>query len=267
MKKRGLSGLLLLWLVLWCGSGCVAPERQPASLTQVSTIDALLAGVYDGSLTLAELKRHGSFGIGTFDRLDGELAMLDGVVYQVRADGRVYRPDDRMTTPFAAVTDFVSRREMVTAEGLDWTGLCRQIETLLADRNGLAAVRVEGDFVSVRTRSVPAQEKPYRPLAEVTPTQPEFALSEVRGVLAGFRLPPFVKGINVPGYHLHFLDQRRELGGHVLALEVKAGARIRLMPLHRFQLLLPQDDALFSAADLERDRGAELHRVEGGQGR
>lgn len=267
MKKRGLSGLLLLWLILCGGPGCVTPERLPAPLTQVSTIDALLAGVYDGSLTLAELKRHGSFGIGTFDRLDGELALLDGVVYQIRADGRVYRPDDRTTTPFAAVTDFVARREVVTAEGLDWAGLCRQIETLLADRNGLAAVLVEGDFVAVRTRSVPAQAKPYRPLAEVTRTQPEFALSEVRGVLVGFRLPPFVKGINVPGYHLHFLDQGRKVGGHVLALEVKAGARIRLMPLHRFHLLLPQNDAQFAAADLERDRAAELHRVEGGEGR
>lgn len=262
MKNRALLGLVL---VLLCGGyGCMTPERPPVALTQVSTIDALLAGVYDGSLTLAELRRHGTFGIGTFDRLDGELAMLDGIVYQIRADGRVYRPDDRMTTPFAAVTHFSPLRFGETSGALDLAGLCRQMEELLGDRNGLAAVLVEGEFTSVRTRSVPAQVKPYRPLAEVTLTQPEFMLSGVRGVLVGFRLPAYIKGINVPGYHLHFLDQARQAGGHVLALEVRAGARIRLAPLHRFHLLLPRDDAQFSAADLGRDRAAELDQVEGG---
>lgn len=264
MKKLGWTLSLLLILVFY---GCVLPSRYVEQLTQVSTIDALLAGVYDGSMTLRELKRCGSFGIGTFDRLDGEMVMLDGVVYQVKADGKVYRPDDSVTTPFAAVTYFSPQQECRTATILDFAGLCELIDELLPDRNGFVAILVEADFTAALTRSVPAQAKPYRPLAEVTRSQPEFALAGVRGQIIGFRLPSYVKGINVPGYHLHFLSLDRQSGGHVLALQMQPGALIRLAQLHTFHLVLPRDNAQFSATDLSRDRATELRQVEGAETR
>jgi hypothetical protein len=43
---------------------------------QVSTINALLEGVYDGDTTVEDLLRHGDFGVGTFDALDGEMVVL-----------------------------------------------------------------------------------------------------------------------------------------------------------------------------------------------
>ena len=49
---------------------------------QTSTIDALLAGAYDGETTCRELQRHGNLGIGTFDHLDGEMVLSDGIMYQ-----------------------------------------------------------------------------------------------------------------------------------------------------------------------------------------
>ncbi|NLO29340.1 MAG: alpha-acetolactate decarboxylase, partial [Methanosarcina mazei] len=56
-------------------------------LYQVSTIDALLLGVYDGVLPVSDLKTHGDFGIGTFDGLEGEMLALDGNYYQIKTDG------------------------------------------------------------------------------------------------------------------------------------------------------------------------------------
>ena len=63
--------------------GCVSSASSPTyvanpitnreTLSQVSTINALLAGVYDGILTVGELKGYGDFGIGTFEGLDGEM--------------------------------------------------------------------------------------------------------------------------------------------------------------------------------------------------
>ncbi|MDV3301034.1 acetolactate decarboxylase [Mycobacterium avium] len=53
---------------------------------QTSTMGALLDGVYEGNVTVRELLRHGDFGLGTFNRLDGEMLVLDGVCYQLRAD-------------------------------------------------------------------------------------------------------------------------------------------------------------------------------------
>lgn len=49
-------------------------------LYQVSTINALLEGIYDGDTSYGELKQHGDFGIGTFSGLDGGMIELDGTV-------------------------------------------------------------------------------------------------------------------------------------------------------------------------------------------
>ena len=51
-------------------------------LYQVSTIYALLQGVYDGILPIGKIKTHGDFGLGTLDELDGEVLALDGNHYQ-----------------------------------------------------------------------------------------------------------------------------------------------------------------------------------------
>ena len=85
------------------------------------------------------------------------------------------------------------------------------------------AVMIQGEFSYVKTRSVPAQEKPYPPLAEVTKNQPTFEFTDVTGTMVGFRCPPYVTGINVPGYHLHFLTDDRTAGGHLLEFTVAPG--------------------------------------------
>src|SRR5580698_4362033 len=81
-------------------------HRHGNEVYQTSTMGALLDGVYDGDVTIRELLRHGNFGLGTFNGLDGEMLVLDGVCYQLRGDGsaRVADPDQR--TPFAVVTWF-----------------------------------------------------------------------------------------------------------------------------------------------------------------
>ena len=68
-------------------------------LYQVSTIDALMQGVFDGVQPVGEIRKRGDFGIGTFDALDGEMIVLDGVVYQAKADGQIYTAADGQTDP------------------------------------------------------------------------------------------------------------------------------------------------------------------------
>ena len=117
VKKRSLMVLILFMLVCItvCGCGAVSTESDEPSqnavasedvLYQVSTLDALMQGVYDGEVSLDQLTGHGDFGIGTFDGLDGEMVVLDGQVYQVPADGQVLQMDAAILTPFAMVTYF-----------------------------------------------------------------------------------------------------------------------------------------------------------------
>lgn len=254
--KRPLIAFLLLAGSGLCGSSpAIAAGRD--TLVQVATIDALLSGLYDGVTTVGSLKGYGDFGIGTFDALDGEMVVLDGRVFRVQADGRaVVVPDDE-TTPFAAVTFFAPDRELDVPAGTDLESFSSVVDP---PANFFHAFLLEGRFKSVRTRSVPKQQKPFRPLVEVVENQPVFEFVDVEGALVGFYCPPFVTGINVPGYHLHFLTTDRTAGGHVLGFIVEKGT-LKIDTLTRLVLQLPETEG-FAAADLQRDRTEELEKVE-----
>lgn len=145
-------------LVAFLG-GCQTPSTN--GITQVATIDALLSGVYDGHMSLATLRRYGDFGIGTYEALDGEMLLLDGRFYQVRADGKVYRPPLSARTPFACVTTFVPDCRAEIAARTDLPALEQQIDRLVPQQNRFCAFIVRGEFTRVVVRSVPAQKKPY----------------------------------------------------------------------------------------------------------
>ncbi|MEJ2568319.1 MAG: acetolactate decarboxylase, partial [candidate division WOR-3 bacterium] len=120
------------------------------------------------------------------------------------------------------------------------------------------AIKIEGLFKYVRTRSVPAQEKPYPPLIEVVKTQSEFEFNNVKGTLVGFRLPEYINGINVPKYHLHFITENKEGGGHLLELEtekVQAGIDFT----DKIFVTLPKTRAFYDA-DLNKEK--DLKKVE-----
>ena len=230
---------------------------------QDSTINALLEGVYDGSMTYGELRRHGDFGLGTFNALDGEMVAVDGDFYQVKADGVAYPVADDQRTPFATVLFFRPTVKRHLTGPLDYDHLQALMDGLMEGPNLFYAVRVDGHFATVTTRSVPRQEKPYPPLAQVAKTQPVFHLEDVSGTLAGFRFPDFARGLNVPGFHLHFLTADRRAGGHVLDLVLGRG-ELAVDATAHFHLELPTDTA-FLHADLGRDPGAELERAERGR--
>lgn len=198
-------------------------EHPHHALFQTSTIDALLDGCYDGDITFAELAQRGDLGLGTVDALDGEMILLDGRFYQVRADGRAYEIEGRTKTPFAVVTFFDPGVIQPLRGPMDFAALCLHLDTLAPDVATLYAVRVDATFEHVRTRSVPGQRKPYPPLSEVVRNQPTFDLQDVRGSLVGFRFPVQTQGLNVPGYHFHFITDDRSAGGHVLGCRISAG--------------------------------------------
>ena len=102
--KKLLIILALLGLPLhgWAADVRGTPN---AVLFQVSTIDALLSGVYDGDVTIGELRKRGNFGLGTFNKLDGEMLAVDGRYYQIKADG-VASGAAVHETPFASVVRF-----------------------------------------------------------------------------------------------------------------------------------------------------------------
>ena len=133
----------------------------------------LLDGVYDGDVTIRELLQHGNFGLGTFNGLDGEMLVLDGVCYQLRGDGSAQVADADQRTPFAVVTWFDADRSFEVTEPVDRAGLKARIDESLPSTNLIVAVRVTGDFSVIRTRTVTEQHRPYPPFTEATQDQQE----------------------------------------------------------------------------------------------
>jgi len=240
-------------------AGCAGPVDREV-LWQTSTISALLEGVYDGEVTVEELVSHGDLGIGTFDALDGEMAVVDGTVYQVDGAGNVHRPPPETKTPFAAVTFFDADRVLTADGAIEFDDLKVLIDRAAPARNVPLAIRITGTFARVKTRSVPKQAKPYPRLVEVTQNQPTFEFTDARGVMVGFRCPPYVEGINVPGYHLHFLTRDRTGGGHVLELTVEK-VRIEIDETPALHVALPTGEA-FGTAAITGKTAVELERAE-----
>jgi acetolactate decarboxylase len=232
---------------------------------QVSTIGALAQGVYGGEITCGELREHGDFGIGTFDRLDGEMILADGAIYQARADGSVRTPDDLVRVPFAAVTFFTPDRTSILSRNLDLEGLERALDGLLPTENIFYAVKVEGNFQYVKTRSVPAQDKPYRPLTEAVKEQRTCEFNNTEGVLVGLRCPAYMKEINVPAYHFHFITRDRRAGGHMLECRVE-GAQVAIDEASEFHMVLPRGNE-FYRAQLGADAQSVVDRIEKAEGK
>jgi acetolactate decarboxylase len=237
-----------------------APHHQPHEIFQLSTINALLEGVFDGNMSYGQLKAHGDFGIGTFNGLDGEMIAFDGRFWQVRSDGRANPVPDDALTPFATVLFFAPRIEEEVNGPLDLQALKRLVDTRVGSGNLFCALRVDGTFNSIRTRSVPRQSKPYPPLVEITEHQPEFDFAHVNGTIVGFRFPDFARGMNVPGYHLHFLTRDERGGGHLLAMELDHG-HLAIDEESDFHIELPTDPD-FLESDLTGDRLADVRKAE-----
>jgi acetolactate decarboxylase len=229
------------------------------SLYLCAPVNALVEGIYEEKISLSEVRKHGDFGLGTFDHLDGEMVMLDGAIYQITCDGRVHKVEEAAMTPFSCVTFYqpVSHDRLDTS--LSYDDFLTWIQRLLPSPNLCYALRIEGQFASVTVRSVPKQES-YRPLAEVAKEQPVFQFVNTAGTLAGFFTPPFLGSLNVPGLHLHFLSADLSQGGHLLACRperVRAGVQI----LSRVEVALPVT-LDYLTRDFRRDVIQDLNKAE-----
>lgn len=212
-------------------------ERDINSVYLSAPVNAMLKGFYEENTTLGDLKKHGDFGLGTFNNLDGEMVMLDGIMYQLHADGKTYPVGDHVQTPFACVT-FYRPTVVEEIEGtLDFRAFNDILNRLLPSDNMLYAIRVDGLFKQVKVWSVARQDN-YQPLREDDQNRPVFEYENINGVLAGFYTPKFIRALNFPGFHLHFLTDDRKYGGHLHECRTE-GVQIGIQFIHRLKLDLP----------------------------
>jgi acetolactate decarboxylase len=236
------------------------PDHEAHVLFQASTIGALLDGAYDGDVTFAELAEHGDLGLGTLNALDGEMIALDGRFYRADVEGVIGEIPPAARTPFAALAWFEPTVQRPIERPLDHDELLAELDRAAVDAEATCALRIDGEFELVRARSVPRQRSPYRPLVEVVADQHVFELRDLAGTLVGFRFPDYAGGIEVGGYHLHFISAERDRGGHVLECRIRRGVA-RVDVAGGLHVELPPGVALESPA-LDHATRSEIDRVE-----
>ena len=269
---HGLSLILAAGLFLTaCGSTAGGSDTTGSSadrevINQVSLLQGLTFGDYNGSVPVSRLKELGDIGIGTFDALNGELIMLEGTVYRAASDGSVEKVADDETIPFSNVT-FFDADEVISLSSID------SVNTLKSELdkkvheigdNRFYMIRADGTFKSMQVRSELPQTEPYKPLATVLETdQTFFNYENIKGTVVGLYCPDYMSSLNAAGWHFHFISDDRKAGGHVLDL-ASDELKVSIDRTDNFAMALP-DNEMFNNFDLTIDQSDDIKKVETGE--
>lgn len=238
------------------------PTPHKEKIYQVALLQSLTLGQYDGFIKVKQLKKKGDTGIGTFDKMDGELIMLDGIVYQVLSDGSVVEAVDDTKVPFGDVT-FFSEDFSAEVQARSLLELQDHLTAIISDYgiNAFYMVKLTGRFNAVVVRSEHPQRRPYPPLDEVMSKQTVFELHNISGTVVAFYCPPFMEGQNTVGWHSHFLSDDKKHGGHILELSTDT-LMAHFDKASEYEMVLPDDDE-FHDLDLGADLTEAIAKAEG----
>lgn len=233
--------------------------KKENSLYISSPVNALVKGILREDKTLKDILKHGNFGLGTFNDLDGEMVLLDSIFYQLHSDGTVSIPEISLQSPYACATFFHQSTGSDIADSLNFQQIQHFIDQIIPSKNLIFALKISGNFKSVKARSVPKQDS-YRPLVDAAHDQKEFTFTDSTGVMVGFWTPDFLHSVSVPGYHLHYLTSDFAHGGHVLDCETES-ITIQIQGIDSMNLDLPHS-LEYLGASLDEDTSEALKKAE-----
>ncbi|GGH21916.1 acetolactate decarboxylase [Mucilaginibacter phyllosphaerae] len=251
--------LVPLWLFVINASA----QTQSNTLYTAGHASAFIGGLYDAVYPYTNVLKHGNFGLGAPDKLDGEILILDSKIYQTQATGKTFEVKRTELTPFTVVNFFKAQKTAKTTLKLPKNHLFKYLDSILTNKNGIYAIKITGSFGLIKTRAFPPVARPYVPLADMLPLQHFFTFNNIRGTLVGYRIPAFMDGPNITGYHFHFLSDDKKAGGHIIEL-LTDNITIGIDEMDSFLVDIPQTEE-FNNFDFKKDRREEVKRVENGK--
>lgn len=261
MKYKNLLAAVFAAGLMFTNNAVDAADKE--CLYQPGLLQSLTLGYYDGFITVKDLKKLGNIGIGTFQGVNGEMILLDGHMYQALGDGTVVEASPKELVPFADVTSF----EVDGTKELSNIATLGELKAVLdglvmqEGKNNFFVIKAKGSFNSILVRSELKQYPPYRTLAvALAEDQREFTYDNIDGTMVALYCPEYMKGINTPGWHFHFISEDKQKGGHVLAANLKK-AKLEYDVTRGFKMLLPKDKA-FAELDLAKDQSEDIRKVE-----
>ena len=261
MKKILTTSLLIGSLV---SNIATTSAQDRETIYQVALIQSLTMGYFDGSITVKDLKTHGDTGLGTFEGLDGEMIVLDGVVYRANQNCKINVVKDKVTIPFSNVTFFdkdfaIDLKNIQTKNQLE-----ESFNKILRDRNSensFYMIKLHGNFDEIIVRSELGQQKPYPTLVDALKnTQKEFNFKNISGTIVGLYCPDFMNSLNSTGWHFHFISDDKKIGGHVLDLNLETG-EAQFDRTDNFSMVLPSKEN-FHDLDFNQDLKEDIRKAE-----
>ncbi|KAJ5711181.1 hypothetical protein N7488_005337 [Penicillium malachiteum] len=161
---------------------------------QYGVFSALMHGFSSDGAKLSDILSSCNHGLGTVCTLNGEIIIVDGEAYH-----------------FPQTASCTDSTRMTLKQTLH--------PFFPAKQNNFIAIRIDGNFRSITYRIAGPQLRPKEPLLELAKRQISKSYENVAGTLFGFYSPPYMNGIAVAGFHLHFLSHDRTAGGHVMEFE------------------------------------------------
>ncbi len=255
---------LFLFFVSLGGSAQQKSASTNDNLYSAGYASAFIGGLYDAWYPYQALHRHGDFGLGAPAKLDGELIMLNGKLYKTQYTGKTTPVSDADQTPYAVVCFFKAKQSFKPDRQLNKAALFKYIDSVLTNQNGIYAIHISGNFKYIKTRAFPpVEQKPYLPLAAMLERQHFFEFNTIKGDLVGYKLPAFMEGPHISGYHFHFLSDDKKSGGHIIDL-IANDITIEVDTLSSYTMELPPT-ADFNNFDFKKDRKEEIKSVENGK--
>lgn len=244
-------------------NGTTPPDTLHNNLFTVGVGSGLIGGLYDGFYSYRDLKQHGDFGLGAPDKLDGEIMIFQGKIYQTQHTGKTFEVDYRQLTPFSMINFFHPDIKITQHKAMDKAGLFHLLDSILTNVNGMYAIHISGKFSYIKTRAFPpVQAHQHTPLADMLNLQHFFEFNSCKGDLIGYRLPVFMDNTNISGYHFHYLSEQKDAGGHIIELKAE-DITIEIDTLDSYTVKVPATSD-FEHFDFKKNREEDIKSVERG---
>jgi acetolactate decarboxylase len=236
----------IITLLFFISSLNYAQGKITRTFFQSSPVVAILSGVMNDDFTVGEITKHGNFGLGTFNGIDGEMIVLDGKIYRVDNNGKVTVPNQLTRTPFVSVTYFHADTVIMINDSLSLKQLLDYLDKNFKLKNLIYAIKISGKFNYIESRSEAKQTQRYSNLVDVLKRQSVFKFKNIDGTMVGFKVPDYMQGVNIPGYHFHFLSRDKKSGGHILDC-ISGNIKVEIETLNNFELKFPANDEFHNA--------------------
>jgi len=263
MKKS----LLISALTLSCFAiaGCNT-QQDTDTMNQISLLQGLTLWDYYWSVSIKELKTLGNIWLWTFEGLNGELIMLDWVVYRGNDKLEAEIPSDDTLIPFANIT-FLDKDHELKLENISTIEeLKKQLDEKVNElgNHKFYMVRITWSFNTMHIRSEKKQEEPYKPLVDVLRVdQTEKTFNDISWDVVALYTPDYMSDLNAAGWHFHFISSDKKAWGHILNLDIKSANAI-IDETEKFNLYIPNWE-FFNWLNLTVDQNAAIKEVEQGQ--